>query len=470
MKEETVVHDQTGREIILSDIYDFLTEKIISKWYPLVLDKDSGGYYSNLSNHWEITPLQDKMIVSQARHIWTLSAVAGFLENRETYLKYANHGFEFLKNKMWDQTHGGFYQIRDRDGGFTLTEGWRDEKRAYGNAFGIYSLAALYRETKNPEVLGFAIKAFDWLDSHAHDKINRGYFQFIEQNGNPFDKTSLYKSVASDAVEVGYKDQNSSIHLLEAFTELYQVWQDPILKNRLEMMLELIRDKMVTPKGYLRLFFDNEWTPETRLLHNTQFSKDDYRLDHISFGHDYETAFLMLEASHALNIKNDIKTLTIAKKMVDHSLEVGWDHENGGFYDGSYYFSDDKCTVLKSTKNWWAQAEGLNILMLMSKIFPHEEKYGIYFDKLWNYVKTFLLDQENGDWFEGGIDREPNFKTGPKSHIWKCTYHTSRAMINVISVLAENDDELVKIHPGIPAKKAKTDEFISHWNKVAESL
>jgi hypothetical protein len=51
----------------------------------------------------------------------------------------------------------------------------------------------------------------------------------------------------------------------------------------------------------------------------------------VSFGHDYETAFLMLEASHILNIADDYETLKTAKKMVDHALDNGWDEKDGGF-------------------------------------------------------------------------------------------------------------------------------------------
>ena len=34
--------------------------------------------------------------------------------------------------------------------------GWREEKRAYGNAFAVYALAALYGQTHDP---GFSVRA-----------------------------------------------------------------------------------------------------------------------------------------------------------------------------------------------------------------------------------------------------------------------------------------------------------------------
>jgi mannobiose 2-epimerase len=140
----------------------------------------------------------------------------------------------------------------------------------------------------------------------------------------------------------------------------------------------------------------------------------------------------MLEASHALGIEHDTTTLIAGKKMVDHALKNGWDKKAGGFYDEGYYFKgDSSITILKETKNWWAQAEGLNSLLMMSDYFPDDSNQ--YFQKFklqWNYVQTFLIDPNYGGWFEEGLDKEPERRTGLKGHIWKATYHEYRAMSN----------------------------------------
>ena len=71
----------------------------------------------------------------------------------------------------------------------------------------------------------------------------------------------------------------------------------------------------------------------------------------------------MLEASEIAGLENDTLTLRKAKKMVDHSIENGWDKSVGGFYDAGYYFKNqDTVTIIRDTKNWWAQAEGMNSL------------------------------------------------------------------------------------------------------------
>ena len=178
---------------------------------------------------------------------------------------------------------------------------------------------------------------------------------FGEQDGTLYRRTADWSSTS----EVGYKDQNSSIHLLEAFTELYLVWPDELLRGRLEELLLIIRDTITAEEGYMRLFFEADWTPVSFRDSSEEEIRKHYYLDHVSFGHDVETAFLMLEASHALELKNDTLTLQKGKKMVDHSLRNGWDNDLGGFYDGGYYFSSEEdLQIINANKNRWNRMAG----------------------------------------------------------------------------------------------------------------
>ncbi|RYF92452.1 MAG: hypothetical protein EOO00_07245, partial [Chitinophagaceae bacterium] len=263
--------------------------------------------------------------------------------------------------------------------------------------------------------------------------VHKGYFQHLGRDGTPVVRLKTAPSTS----DIGYKDQNSSIHLLEAFTELYSVWKDKLVRERLEEMLLLIRDRITTPKGYLSLFLQRDWTPvsfrdssKTAILRHT-------KLDHVSFGHDVETAFLLLEASHALGKEKDTQTLIIAKRMVDHALLNGWDKRKGGFYDEGYYFKNQPgITIIKDTKNWWAQAEGLNALLLMADLFPHDRMH--YFERFkqqWKYIQTYLIDHVHGDWYAEGLDKSPKVKTSLKGHIWKGNYHQFRALQNCLERL-----------------------------------
>ena len=148
---------------------------------------------------------------------------------------------------------------------------------------------------------------FQWLEK-AHDPVHKGYYQDLLIDGIPVKRKASTPSTSS----TGYKDQNSSIHLLEAFTELYTVWPDELLQQRLEEMLQLVRDVITTPRGSLSLFLQPDWTPVSFADSSEAVALGHRNLDHISFGHDVETAYLMLEASHVLRLKDDTTTMKTA--------------------------------------------------------------------------------------------------------------------------------------------------------------
>ena len=423
------------RSGIAEEMEGSLRLETLDKWYPKSVDSLYGGFLSNFTFDFQPTGVQDKMIVTQSRHIWTNSKASMLYPDISYYKKDAHQGFLFLQNKMWDQTNGGFYTLVDREG--NIKNSGLGDKTAYGNAFAIYALSAYYEASHDTSALNLAKKTFMWLETHSHDQIYKGYFQHMQVDGTPIKRTPEIP----DNSEFGYKDQNSSIHLLEAFTALYAVWKDPLVRERLQEMLLLIRDKICSKKGFLVLFFQQDWTPVSYRDSSKASILQHRSLDHVSFGHDVETAFLMLEASGTLGWKNDTTTLSVAKRMLDHALHNGWDNELGGFYDEGYYFKDKPgITIIKDSKNWWAQAEGLNTLSLMAGFFPNDSLH--YFDKfklLWKYTQTYLIDHKYGDWYEEGLDKEPERKTALKGHIWKATYHQARSLMNCVKRLRGQD-------------------------------
>ena len=389
-------------------------------WYPLCIDTASGGYFSDLNYRWELDGPQTKMIVSQARHVWSASNAAMFRHGDAALIAAAAHGVRFLRERMWDAANGGFFDLVSREGTPLVEEG-APAKTAYGNAFAIYGLSTYYHASGDTAALRLAVSTFHWLEQHSYDPAHGGYFQFLTREGRPF--PGGYRNTPP-------KDQNSTIHLLEAFTSLYEVWPDSVLGSRLTELLHLVRDVISTPGGYMHLFFTREWTPVV-----AGAGRDiPYDIDHISFGHDIETAYLMLDASEALGLRDDTTTLAAAKTKVDFALRHGWDDAHGGIFDGGEARKGGGgITVVRETKEWWAQVEALNSLLMMSALYPHDGmKYFERFVTQWDFCRRYLIDTLYGGWYWGGLDKAPGNLRGPKGTIWKADYHTSRAMINCI--------------------------------------
>ncbi|PAP75995.1 AGE family epimerase/isomerase [Rubrivirga marina] len=395
---------------------------VLDAWYPRAVDRSQGGFLSAFDWRWRPVGGQEKMIVTQARHVWT-TAQAAMWTNDEAYAEMSRHGVAFLRDEMWDAEHGGFYWLVTRDGTPVPEADGRLVKQAYGVAFGIYGLAAAYAATGDAEALALAQDAFRWLDDHAHDSEHGGYFNYLTREGEPL-REGLGRTPP--------KDQNSSIHILEALTELYHVWPDDTLRQRIEEMLLLIRDTITVDPGTLTLFSTPDWTPISYRDSTAAVREANGYYDHVSFGHDVETAYLMLEAAEAIDLDPE-PTLRAGQRMLDHSLATGWDTRNGGFMEAGYYFADgEPLVVVDSTKNWWAQAEGLNTLLLMGDLVPAERaRYHDRFLQMWGLIQGFLVDHAHGGWYRGTLDRQPELRTADKGGIWKAAYHDARALMNV---------------------------------------
>ena len=428
----TVAQDieQTAvREKLAAEIEDHLYRFAVNPWYPRIVDEEHGGFLTDFDAHWNQVPPQKKMIVTQSRHVWTPSRLARFnIKEKNRFGNLATHGARFLQEKMWDHQHGGFYYLVSRDGTPVDPDPSRGQiKTAYGNAFAIYGLSAHHRITGDTSSLALAQRTFQWLEDHSHDSDYGGYFQFMLADGTPL------REGHNDPP----KDQNSSIHLIEAFCELYQEWPDPHLRDRIEELLFLIRDTITTNKGHMNLFFDRQWNPISYRYATAEEREAGYRWDHVSFGHDIETAYLLQEASEIIYGEIDEVTVRKTKKMVDHTLQWAWDQEGGGLLDRGYYFEDDgACEIIEDAKVWWAQVEALNTLLIMADLYPDDAMdYGSRFVSQWNYIKNYLFDQTYPGVYSAGLDTEPHSKEGKKASIWKGNYHTVRSLVNCVERL-----------------------------------
>ncbi len=426
------LRSKSDRATMAEEMRTYLQEYAVGPWYPRIIDEDQGGFLSDFDADWKAFGDQEKMIVTQSRHVWSPSRLHRFYRELGHYDEVADHGADFLKNKMWDWQHGGFYQQVSRAGDpVSNHEEHGLIKTGYGNAFGIYGLSAFNRISGNKASLELAKKAFMWLEENSHDAKYGGYFQFMREDGTAF----------REGLNDPPKDQNSSIHLLEAFCELYHVWPDPLVRKRIEELMVLIRDTITTDKGHMNLFFDQAWQPISFRDSSESKREEGYRWDHVSFGHDIETAYLLREASETIYHEVDPVTAKKAKRMVDHTIQWGWDKENAGLLDRGYYFKgSDQCEIIEDAKVWWAQVEAMNTLLIMADLYPEDPmQYDKLFVRQWDYIKNNLVDHERKGIYSAGLDTKPESKEGRKASIWKGNYHTVRSMVNCIERLEAKD-------------------------------
>jgi mannobiose 2-epimerase len=393
---------------IAAEVETNLQKEILQKFFPVTVDEQGGGFYENYSLNWTRTAGGNKSIVYQSRLTWTSAAAARrFPAQASLYLDMTRRGAACLADKLWDKTGGGFYWQVGANG-----QPISDTKQMYGHAFGIYALAASYQATKDPATLDLAKKAFQWLEEHAHDNVNKGYFENIGADGKPVVRGGG-NSVGAGA---GQKSMNTSIHILEALTGLYEVWPDPLLKTRVQEMLEICRDKVYSEPGYLTQFLTADWQRTN--------SPD-------SFGHDVEAGYLMVEAANVLG-QDDPRAWTAARHLVDHALQYGWDNQLGGLYDSGAMNAQGVVTGgLRTEKIWWVEAEQLNALLLQHEHVGKETtRYWDAFVKEWDWISKYQIDHTNGGWW-ATVQADGTPASRVKADMWTESYHQGRAMMNV---------------------------------------
>ncbi len=418
---------------LAKEMEDNLRTHVLAPWFPRAVDKELGGFRQGFGEDWNPTGTgRERSIVYQSRLTWVASQIALRSPNLgPEYLGYVNHGLDGLEKLLWDAEKGGFYWQVDAQTRKADREG---EKHAYGISFGIYAAAAAYRATREPRALALAKRAFDWLDKHAHDGKNGGYYEALRRDGKPIMAPSAAGANDFIGTRYGFKSMNSHIHLLEAFTELYRVWPDDRVGARLLEVFTILRDKVYVDPGCLHLFFNPNWRPVP---------------DHDSFGHDVETAYLLVEAAERLNSRKDptfksigakayqeakqhSETWRVARNLVDHALQFGWDERNSGFYDRGSAFGP----ATHKEKVWWTQAEGLNALLVMHEHYGNEiPRYWQAFEKQWRFIREKQTDSKNMGWFPVVAEDGTRIPGREKSNAWTDPYHQGRALLNVTAAL-----------------------------------
>jgi cellobiose epimerase len=221
----------------------YLVEKLLKAWYPLAKDSQHGGYLSDFKYDWTPSGQHNKLIVSQSRHLWVTSRAALLFPEESMYKELATHGFNFMKNKMWDQQYGGFFYHMDRAGNSQLDS----RKRIYGEAFAIYGLSMYYLLSGDKEALDLAIKTFYWIEENGFDKEHNSYFQYTTRQGVP---------IYSDD-----KEHNNVMHLLEAYSTLYDVWPNEQLYDAIHNIIYLLDERLRSPEGFLYTYFNRDLSP-----------------------------------------------------------------------------------------------------------------------------------------------------------------------------------------------------------------
>ncbi|MBI1787716.1 MAG: AGE family epimerase/isomerase [Acidobacteria bacterium] len=383
-----------------------LRENILPFWLERSLDRQNGGYTIHFGPRGEPKGEGTKMIVTQARTVWLFARATRAGHGR--HLEAAEHGYRFLKDKMWDPRHGGFYWETDAAGDRVP----RPKKHLYGQSFGLYALSEYALATGRKDVLDFAIRFFELLEAKSHDREFGGYFEFFNA-----DWSAAPPGETTYMGEPGLKLMNTHLHLLEAMTTFYRASRLPLARERL-LELIAIESSAVVRKGITACTdkYERNWKPRL-----------DGNYARVSYGHDLENIWLLIDACKAAEIPCH-PYADLFRELFAYSMKYGWDEQHGGFFDsGAFHSPADQ-----RAKTWWVQSEALVSALYMHRL-TREPAYLEVFDKTWRFIDQHQIDWVNGEWH---ATITPNLEArGDKASIWKAGYHNGRAMIECLEAL-----------------------------------
>src|SRR5204862_3191302 len=86
-----------------------LLENIVPFWYPRALDQEHGGYLVDFDIQGQPQGPKNKTLVSQAGTLWFFAYLARSPYGKPEHLEAARHGYDFLRDRLWDGEFGGFF-------------------------------------------------------------------------------------------------------------------------------------------------------------------------------------------------------------------------------------------------------------------------------------------------------------------------------------------------------------------------
>ena len=396
--DQKVKMDKLKNEVLFN-----LTHNLLPYWSTRMVDTKNGGFYGRINASDQVFPDEDKGGILNARILWTYSSAYRILKDT-TYLRLAKRSKEYIMSHFIDKEFGGAYRSVKSTGEPSDTR-----KQTYTQSFFIYGLAEYYRVTGDKDALKAAKDIFELFEKFALDKENDGYFEVFTRDWNRSHDMLIGEKTSQDE-----KTMNTHLHIMEAYTNLYRVWPDRRVADRLKDQVEIFLDKIVDAKtSHLICFMDKNW--------NRTSSLD-------SYGHDIESSWLLVEAAGLL------KDTALIARVKKTSIKIANAASEGLQPDGSLIYEKDLSTGRKNTeRSWWAQAETIVGYLNAYEITGNEK----YLDKsinCWNYTKNHLVDNKSGGWFssvsESGITGR-----GDKGGFWVCPYHSGRMCMEVIERL-----------------------------------
>lgn len=397
--------------VLRNEMQDVVENNILRFWMARMVDRENGGFYGRIDGKEVLHRDAEKGAVLNGRILWSFSAAYRVLR-KPAYLEMATRAKEYIISHFVDKEYGGAYWSLDHKG-----QPLDAKKQFYAIGFVIYGLSEYARATGDEEALGYALQLFDCIEEHALDHEHNGYIEALTRDWQPIADMRLSE------LDANYpKSQNTHLHIIEPYANLLRTLRsfssvpcDQVtrVEAALRNMIGIFTDKILNPETHhLDLFFDMDWTREAGRLE--------------SYGHDIECSWLMHEAALVLGDAEVLQQVEPIVRMVAKASEKGLRPDGSMIHEANL----DTGRV-DDDLHWWVQAENVVGWFNIYQHFGDESALDKAM-RCWHYIKTQLIDWENGEWHwsrhpDGTLNTRDD-----KAGFWKCPYHNTRMCLEII--------------------------------------
>lgn len=384
--------------------YSHLENDLIPFWNRME-DKINGGYFGYADADGSPDPDSIKGGILNSRILWFYAAAYNLLKKPEL-LEKAQHAYNFLRDYFYDIRYGGVYWSVNADGspGDTL-------KHTYNQSFAIYALSEFYMASGNREALHLAYDLYHMIENKCRDED--GYLEAFSREFYPVSNEEL-----SENGVMAERTMNTLLHLLEAYTVLYQADGFYMVGDSIREILRIFKFRIFNAdKMICEVFFDKNYRSLIALE---------------SFGHDIEASWLIDRACQILGDEAYYKEmLPVIKQLAEGAYKNGIDQNNYAMNNESENGKVD------NKKVWWVQAESVIGFYNAFQLQPDKTEYLDMSNKVWEYIQNHIIDVNTGEWVEN-VEADNSVKPGQAlAHPWKCPYHNGRMCIEMIKRLSQ---------------------------------
>ncbi len=374
-------------------------QNILAWWMKYAVDETYGGFYGKIDNNNRAHQQAEKGIVLNSRILWAFSAAYHHFP-KEEYLALATRAYHYISTYFRDKKNGGLYWSVDYAG-----QPLNRRKQVYGLAFAIYGMSEYYQTTRRQEALDLSLALFHLIEQYSFDLLKNGYIEALSPDWLPMADLRLSDKDANEK-----KTMNTHLHIMEAYTNFYRCYPDEKLAEKIKNLVHIFLDHIINREtSHLDLFFDEDWQTKGNI---------------ISFGHDIEASWLLLEAAEIAGDEKLVdRVVPAAIKLANAAAE--------GLADDGGLDNEIMNGIPNREKHWWPQAEAM-VGFLNAAGLTGEKKYLRQSLSAWEFIQQYILDKQNGEWYWGIMADHTLLPGEDKAGFWKCPYHNSRACMEGI--------------------------------------